>query len=57
MKTSLTLKGGVEVAFGVAEDMELKEADIWTLLDKHEGKISYINVRVPDRPTYRTSTK
>ena len=57
VKTSLTLKGGVEVAFGVAEDMELKEADIWTLLDKHEGKISYINVRVPDRPTYRTSTK
>lgn len=57
VKTLLTLKGGVEVAFGVAEDMELKEADIWTLLDKHEGKISYINVRVPDRPTYRTSTK
>lgn len=55
VKTSLTLKGGVEVAFGVAEDIELKEADIWTLLDKYEGKISYINVRVPDRPTYRTS--
>ncbi|MGN0038211.1 MAG: cell division protein FtsQ/DivIB [Coriobacteriales bacterium] len=55
VKTSLTLKGGVEVAFGMAEDMELKEADIWALLDKYEGKISYINVRVPDRPTYRTS--
>ena len=56
VKTSLTLKGGVEVAFGVAEDMELKEADIWALLEKYEGKISYINVRVPDRPTYRTGS-
>ena len=53
MKTTLTLKSGVTVAFGDASDLELKEADINALLQEHEGKISYINVRVPDRPTYR----
>lgn len=56
VKTSLTLKGGVTVAFGEATDLELKEADIWKLLEEHEGTISYINVRVPDRPTYRSSS-
>lgn len=55
VKTSLTLKGGVTVAFGEAEDLELKEADIFALLDKYSGTVSYINVRVPDRPTYRTA--
>lgn len=53
VKTTLTLKSGVTVAFGDASDLELKEADINALLQEHEGKISYINVRVPDRPTYR----
>ncbi len=55
VKASLTLKGGVTVAFGEAQDIELKEADVNTLLDKYSGSISYINVRVPDRPTYRTA--
>ena len=55
VKTSLTLKDGITVAFGEAEDLELKEADIWTLLEKYDGTISYINVRVPDRPTYRSA--
>ena len=53
VKTTITLKGGVSVAFGDASDLELKEADITALLKEHEGKLSYINVRVPDRPTYR----
>lgn len=57
VKTSLTLKNGVTVAFGEATELELKEADIWKLLDKYEGTISYINVRVPDRPTYRSNSK
>lgn len=53
-KTTLTLKGGVTVAFGEASDLDLKEADIWALLDEYDGTVSYINVRVPSRPTYRT---
>lgn len=55
VKTSLTLKNGVTVAFGDASDIELKEADINALLQQYDGKISYINVRVPSRPTYRGS--
>lgn len=55
VKTSLTLKDGVTVAFGEAEDLDLKEADIFALLEEYSGTVSYINVRVPDRPTYRTA--
>lgn len=54
VKTTLTLKSGVTVAFGEAVDIELKEADIWALLDEYDGTVSYINVRVPSRPTFRT---
>ncbi len=55
VKASLTLKGGVSVAFGEASDIDLKEGDIWALMEKYSGSVSYINVRVPDRPTYRTA--
>ncbi len=53
LKTSLNLADGVTVAFGDSSDVEIKEAAINSLLSKYEGKISYINVRVPTRPTYR----
>ncbi len=52
-KTSLVLTNGVEVAFGSATDISTKEQIILDLLSEHEGKISYINVRVVDRPTWR----
>jgi cell division protein FtsQ len=52
-KTSLVLTDGVEVAFGSATDISTKEQIILDLLAEHEGKISYINVRVVDRPTWR----
>ena len=54
IKTQLNLKSGVVVAFGDAENIEQKVAVINELLSKHEGKISYINVRTPSRPTYRS---
>lgn len=54
IKTSLNLKNGITVAFGDSTNVELKEAVINELLAKYQGKISYINVRVPDRPTFRT---
>ncbi len=53
LKTSLNLVDGVTVAFGDSSDVEIKEAAINSLLSQYEGKISYINVRVPTRPTYR----
>ncbi len=52
-KTSLNLKNGVSVAFGDASEVAAKEAAIWGVLDKLAGQVSYINVRVPSRPTYR----
>ena len=53
LKTSLNLTDGVTVAFGDSSDVEIKEAAINSLLSQYEGHISYINVRVPTRPTYR----
>lgn len=53
IKTSLNLEDGVTVAFGDSSDAELKEAAINSLLSQYQGKIAYINVRVPTRPTYR----
>lgn len=52
-KTVLTLDNGVGIAFGAAEDIENKELVILQLLEEHEGALSYINVRVADRPTWR----
>jgi cell division protein FtsQ len=53
IKTSLNLEDGVTVAFGDSSNVELKEAAINSLLEQYEGRVSYINVRVPTRPTYR----
>ncbi|MDR1358147.1 MAG: cell division protein FtsQ/DivIB, partial [Coriobacteriales bacterium] len=55
VKTTLTLYNNVGVAFGAAEDIEAKEQAIATLLAEHEGKVTYINVRVADRATYRAA--
>ena len=54
IKTSLNLKHGITVAFGDSSNIQLKEAAINELLSQYAGKISYINVRVPASPTYRT---
>jgi cell division septal protein FtsQ len=55
IKTMVTLTNNVEVAFGAAEDVEAKEQVIKALLAAHEGKLTYINVRVADRATYRAT--
>lgn len=51
--TTLTLSSGVEVAFGSATDIRTKERVCLELMSQHEGEIAYINVRVPERPTWR----
>lgn len=53
IKAQLNLKNGVVVAFGEANDIDLKVSAIQSLLNDYKGKIAYINVRVPSRPTYR----
>jgi cell division protein FtsQ len=52
--TTLTLQNGVEIAFGDSKDIRDKERVCLELMAEHEGKISYINVRVVNKPVYRS---
>lgn len=49
----VTLSSGVEVSFGAASEIPVKEAIVSELLAKHPNQITFINVRVPSQPTYR----
>ncbi len=53
--TKLTLESGVEIDFGVAEDIREKERICLQLLEDYAGEIAYINVRVADSPTWRAA--
>lgn len=53
--TLITLKSGVEIAFGTAENIREKERICLKILSENEGKVAYINVRVPERPTWRSA--
>lgn len=50
---TLTLTSGVEVSVGIATQVPTKERIIREILTKYEGKLTYINVRVPSKPSYR----
>lgn len=55
--TVLTLENGIEIAFGeagTAEDIRTKERVILQLMEENQDSIAYINVRVVDRPTWRS---
>jgi len=52
-QTDLVLGSGVTIAFGSATDAQAKERVVLQLLEEHAGSISYINVRVVDRPAWR----
>ncbi len=54
VNTQLTLKSGVQIAFGAAERIRDKERVCLKLLAEHPDQISYINVRVVDKPTWRS---
>lgn len=54
--TLLTLDNGIQIAFGTAEDIRDKERVCLKLMEEHPGQISYINVRVVERPTWRALT-
>lgn len=52
--TTLTLQNGIEIAFGDSKDIRDKERVCLQLMKEHEGKISYINVRVVNKPVWRS---
>lgn len=51
--TILTLENGIQIAFGTADDIRSKERVCLKLMEEHPDQISYINVRVVERPTWR----
>ena len=52
--TKLTLESGVEIAFGPAQSIREKERVCLQILNDNPGKVAYVNVRVVDRPTWRS---
>lgn len=48
-----TLASGVELSLGAPNSVVSKESIITQLIQENEGKITYINVRVPASPSYR----
>lgn len=51
---SCTLSSGVEVSLGAPNNVASKEEVILSVLQQYSGKVTYINVRVPTKPSYRT---
>ena len=50
---SCTLNSGVEVSLGSPVDISEKEAVARAILDEHPNDVTYVNVRLPSKPTYR----
>ena len=50
---SCILASGVEVSLGASTEIAAKEAVIQQLLQSYEGQLTFINVRVPSRPSVR----
>lgn len=50
---SCTTASGVDISLGTSSQIKLKEQVVTEILNKYEGKITYINARTPSRPSYR----
>ena len=50
---SCILDSGVEVSLGSDANIPTKETVATRVLEEYEGQVTYINVRIPSRPTYR----
>ena len=50
---SCILANGVEVSLGSATNVASKVAVAQEILEQYAGQVTYVNVRVPARPTYR----
>lgn len=52
-KTKLFTKEGVEISFGSADEALTKDKIARSILETQKGKVVLINVRTPDKPTWR----
>lgn len=52
-QTALITESDVEIFFGEADRVQDKDRVAREILAREKGKVVYINVRVPDRPTWR----
>lgn len=52
--TTLTIKDGPDIVFGAATDIREKERVCLQIMENHPEGVTYINVRTPDRPTWRS---
>ena len=50
---AVVLTSGIKVSLGAPDDISLKEQAVLGILGTYQGQVSYINVRVPSKPTYR----
>ena len=50
---AVTLASGVEISLGAPTSIEAKEAVIREILEQHPEQITFINVRIPSKPSYR----
>lgn len=50
---AVVLTSGIKVSLGAPDDISLKEQAVLGILATYQGQVSYINVRVPSKPTYR----
>ena len=52
--TTLTIKDGPDIVFGTAENIREKERVCLQIIENHPEGVTYINVRTPERPTWRS---
>lgn len=50
---SATLQSGVVIALGDTSEISSKEAVVMALVEKYPNQLTYINVKDPEKPTYR----
>lgn len=53
---SMVLKSGLEVSLGAPTDIASKQAALEETMATYPGELTYVNVRVPTKPTYRKVT-
>ncbi len=52
--TTLTITNGPDIVFGSADNIREKERVCLEIMKEHPDGVTYINVRSPDRPTWRS---
>lgn len=50
---SLVLKSGLEISLGAASDVSAKSQALTEIIATYGDQLTYVNVRVPSKPTYR----